>query len=356
MAFLKSLFGGGIPLGVDIGTNSIKIAEVVPQGETFRLKNYGMLESFGYLERSNEAIQTSTLKLSEDNAAGYLKLLLSRARINGREAVASIPSFIAFSTLLEVPPMSDHEISKFMELQGKQYIPLPLSQVAFEWQKVGERKEENGSVKYQIFVVSVPNEQLEKYQKIFSVAGLKLAAVEIEGTSLARTLTSGTPNPVLIVDIGSRSTSFSVAANGFLKLSSQTDFSGGSLTQTIAQGLSISQRRAEDLKRQRGLLGFGGTEELSTLIQPILDVIISEAKRAIENYEANYQEKIGRVLLAGGGATMAGLPEYWAKQTGLPVEKANPFGRVTLPPALDPIGGELGSLLAVAIGLATKQL
>ena len=53
--------------------------------------------------------------------------------------------------------------------------------------------------------------------------------------------------------------------------------------------------------------GTGGEYELSTLMFPILDVIISEARRVKSNYEIGYNEKIERIILTGGGANLLGI-------------------------------------------------
>ncbi|HEY4475777.1 MAG TPA: type IV pilus assembly protein PilM [Candidatus Paceibacterota bacterium] len=355
MSFFDSFLSKQPILGVDIGTTSIKVAEVSKADGPPTLNNYGILETYGYLERFNEALQTSSLKLSEKNIAGYLKILLEHSRIRARTAIASIPAFLAFSTLIEAPTMSESEVRKFMEIQGKQYIPMPLSAVTIDWLKVGERRDESGEQKYQLLIVSIPNEQIEKYQNIFKASGLKLVSVEVEGMSIARSLSANLKEPALAIDIGSRSTSFSVVQNGFYKFGGQTDFSGGSLTQTIASGLSINPKRAEDLKKQRGLLGFGGEHELSTLIQPILDVIINEARRVIANYETSYQEKVASVILSGGGANLIGIKDYFNKNFGLPVSKGNPFSKISYPKILEPITKDTGPFLSVAIGLALKN-
>lgn len=356
MFSLRSLFGGSdTVLGVDIGTTSIKVAEVKLGKERNKLLNYGILETYSYLERFNEAIQTSSLKLSERNTANYLNSLIRRAGIKTKEAIAALPAFLTFSTLIEVPAMSEEEIKQFIEMQANQYVPLPLSMVTIDWMKVGERTDPQGVPKFQILLVSIPNDQLNAYQNIFKAAGLKLLTIEVEGMSLARSLVRELEGAHLIIDIGSRSTSFSIVEKGFLKFSGQTDFSGGSLTQVIANGLDISERRAEDLKRQRGLLGYGGEHELSTLMQPLLDVIISEARRVIGNYEAGYGEKIQGAILTGGGANLLGIDEYFKKQLALPLTKANPFLALEYPPLLDAITRETGPLLAVAIGLGMKR-
>ncbi len=355
MSFFSSIIGGPQSfLGVDLGTASIKVAEIRKAGDQVRLENYGILESLSYLERFNEVIQASSLKLSETHAATYLKILLNRTGVKAKVAVASVPAFSAFSTLIEAPQMSTGETKNFIELQAKQYVPMPLSEVAFDWVKVGDRMDEGGIPKQQLLLVSIPKENVEKYQKLFKIVGIELKEIEVEGMALARSLTTGSKETSLIVDIGSRSTSLSVAEAGYLKFSGQTDFSGGSLTQSIGSGLGISHRRAEDLKRQRGLMGFGGTRELSTLIEPMLDVIINEAKRVIGSYETNYRGKIQSIILAGGGANLLGIEDYTTKAFGLPVRKGNPFPQVTYPQFIDPIAKDTGPLLAVAIGLGIK--
>mgnify|MGYP001585924585 FL=1 len=355
--FLKSIFGPANYLGVDIGTTSIKIVDIAKTsaGKKPRLKNYGFLESYGHLERLNNAIQTSSLKMMDKDTAELLKMLLGHLKSNTKEAVASLPTFLAFITLLEVPIMTEGETGQAMQYQARQYVPIPISEVSIDWIKVGEREDEQGVKKQQILLVSVPNDYIRKYQNIFKMAGLKLVALEIEGMSMTRSLIAGDPTATLIVDIGARSTSISVADKGFLKMSNQTDFSGGSLTNALAGSLGISTRRAENLKKQRGLSGSGGEYELSTILLPFLDAIIGEVKRVQSIYETNYSGKIERVILAGGGANLLGIEKYFEEQFGLPTVKADPFRMVSYAPEIEPLARTLGSSFSVAIGLGIKH-
>ncbi|MDD5547552.1 MAG: type IV pilus assembly protein PilM [Candidatus Pacebacteria bacterium] len=343
-------------LGVDIGTTSIKVVELMKTKGLPFLKTYGFLESYGHLERLNNAIQTSTLKMLEAETAELLKAVVKQSGAETRQAVASLPSFTAFSTLLELPIMSDIETAQAMAFQVKQYVPLPVGAVTIDWIKVGERKDENGTMKQQIFLVSIPNEVINKYKSIFEKAGLNLMALELEGFSTARVLTSEAKENTLIIDIGSRSTTILVAKEGNLKFAGQTDFAGGSLTQTLSSGLSIRTRRAEDLKKRRGLTGSGGEYELSTLMLPILDVILSEVKRVRNNFESTCKESVEKVILTGGGANLLGIEEYFSEQLGLPAVKASPFAKVDYPNLIEPFVKDLGPIFTVAIGLGIKNL
>ncbi len=68
-----------------------------------------------------------------------------------------------------------------------------------------------------------------------------------------------------------------------------------------------------------------------------------------------YQGKIERIILTGGGANLLGIEDYCSKQLGLPAVKGAPFNRVSYPPSLEPMVGELGPSLAVASGLGIKE-
>jgi len=354
--FIKSLAGASSYLGVDIGTTSIKIVEISPGKRQPKLQNYGVLESYGHLERLNDAIQTSGLKLMENETAQMVKMLLSKLKIKSHQAIASIPSFSAFITLIEIPAMPEADTDKTVSFQIRQHIPLPASEVAIEWLKVGER-EDNGFTKQQILIISVPTGQIKKFQSIFKLAGLELKAVEIESLSLIRALIGSDPTPTILVDIGGRSTNIAVADQGFLKYNYQTDFSGGSLTQAISSGLNINIKRAEELKKQKGILAGAKEYELSTLTIPFLDAILSEVKRAKVNYEKSQGAKsmIERIILAGGGANLLGIEKYVEKQFGLPTFIGNPFLKVEYPSKIEPFVKELGPNFSVAIGLGIRE-
>lgn len=354
MGFFGKLFGGdlsGSCVGVDIGTTSIKMAELAFENGATRLVNYGTLETFGSLERDNLALQASSLKLFERETVRYLKHLAERTGISTRKAVASLPAFAVFSTVLEIPPMPEKEIPQALQFKARQYIPLPIGSVSLDWVRVGEQK---------VLLLAVPNDLIAKYQSIFSSAGFSLAGLEVEGVSSARALTvSGGEDdgPALIIDIGARSTGISVADKGLLLLAGQTDFSGATFTHGIASGLGLAPRRAEGLKRERGLVnvGIGADQELSTLLFPLVDAMLDEAKRLRERYVSSYGGDVKRVILAGGGANMPGLSGYVAERFGIPATQASPYRGIIHSSQAEALLVPLGPSLAVAIGAGLRE-
>src|SRR6185369_5721000 len=269
--FLKEKMGHSSMLGLDIGTTSIKMVEIARGEKMPKFLNYGILESKGSLTRSNTALQSSSLKLFDREAANFLKVLIEKMKPHTNAIAASLPVFSAFTTVLSFPQMAPEELAKAVAFQARQYIPLPLSEVALDWSKVGEYEDEKGFKYSQILLISVPNTEIRKYQDMCKAAGLVLQSLEVESVSLTRMLIGTDPTPTYIVDIGSRSTGISIADKGTLRFSSQTDFAGASLTQALATSLSINPVRAEELKKERGILGTGPNYELSTIMIPFLD-------------------------------------------------------------------------------------
>lgn len=351
--FFKSLASQSY-LGVDIGTTSIKVVEISKGKTKPELRNYGILESYGHLERLNNALQTSSLKIVEKDAAELLKILLNHSKFKADQVVASIPSFSAFITLIEMPQMPEAEIANTMAYQIGQYIPMAASEVTIDWVKVGQHQDEQGFVKEQILLISIPNEVINKYKKIFQLAGLKLRALEIESVGLIRSIQPVEDVPALLVDIGARSSNIVAIDNGTLKYNYQTDFAGANLTQVLASGLGINIRRAEKLKKEKGLLDSEGSE-LSTLMTPFLDAILNEVNRAKNKYEQSFGAKIEKIVLSGGGSKLLGIDRYFESRLKTPVVTGNPFDRVNYPSSLEPLVRNLGPSFAVAVGLGIKE-
>ncbi len=355
-SFIKKSIGTPSYLGIDIGTTSIKVVEVRKGDKKPRVVNYGFLESSGYLARANQALQTSGLKIFERDAVELLKTVVKETGTTATDVVASLPPFEVFTTLLDFPAMGPSEVQQAIVYQARQYVPLPLSEVALDWMKVADYQDEKGFAHQKILLISVPQEEIKKYQRIFAGAGLNLHALELESLSVAR-LFAGDPTASVIVDIGSRSTNMMFMQGGILAWGAQSDFASSSLTQALATSLGINPVRAEELKKERGIIGTGPNYELSSIMLPYVDAIVNEVKKAQFSFAQQFPAaaKAERVILAGGGANLLGIEKYFEKEIGVPVVKAAPFTKFEYPPEIAPFLPELNPLLTVALGLGIKQ-
>lgn len=344
-------------IGIDIGTTSMKVVEVKQGKQLPLVTNYGILELSGHLTHGNKVIQTSGLKIFEDEALEMLTALLRQMKPSAKAVIAALPAFSIFTTVLDFPQMDASEMQKAMVYQARQYIPMPITEVSLDYIKVGEYEDDKGFKHQQVLLVSVPRDIIEKYKSLFKKAGLELASLEIESLALVRSVIYGDRTPTIVVDIGSRSTNIVFSVGGQLTFASQSDFASASLTQALSSSLNINPLRAEQLKIERGILAVGANFELSTIMMPYVDVIISEVKKAHYNYAQQFPAaaKIERIIVAGGGANLLGLTEYMQQQMQMPVVKAAPFLHFEYPPSIEPLIPELSPLLSVSMGLALRE-
>jgi type IV pilus assembly protein PilM len=343
-------------LGVDIGTASIKIVEVEEGEKAPRLLNYAILENKASILRSNAAFHTSNLKLFDKEMIEFLKLIVKKTNFSTNQAFASLPVFNSFTTILKFPEMNDEEIKKALFFEAKQYIPLSISEVALDWQKIGEYEDEKGVKFNAIFLAAVPQELIKKYQYIFSSAGLNLNVLEIEPLSLIRSVIFDDLTPTILVDIGNYTTSISLVENKMLKFTTNIDFGGSSLTHALATALNINPLRAEEIKIERGILNMGADYELIQVFLPILDMIIGEIDKLKFRYQNTLNKSFGaeRAILCGRGANLLGIDSYFSKKLNIPVFLASPLNRFEYPQNLAPLAKELNTTLSTALGLTLR--
>jgi len=338
-------------LGIDIGTTTIKSVVLSFSNNQPKLEAYGILENYAHLERINEAIQTSNFRLVEKTTAKYLVDLLKQSNIKMKEAIFSIPCFVACTHVLEMPPLSKKDLERAVYYQAKQYVPMPLSEVSLDWQIIYA---DNSKTK--VLLVAIPKEFINRYLAIAKIANIRISKMELECLASARSLIGNEKGIVSIVDIGGRSTTITIFENGVLQAIKTTDIAGGDLTQVISTGLNIIPVRAEEIKRLYGLNPPVGQEEVMKLMLPLLGAIEQEMQREYDLFFKKTNKKIEKIYLTGGIANLPGITKYMSNDFKVPVFEGNPFelGIIKYDKKLEPVAKDIGSSLSVACGLIMK--
>ena len=174
-------------LGIDIGTSLIKIVSLAKSGNRIKLENYGETSALTLYEKPFRTFDKNTLYLSTPEIAKALKSILEEGNIRVKDAFFSIPDFSSFFTNFELPPMAKDEISQAIQFEAPQHIPLPLSEVATDWQLIGNEAKNKKGAKLRVLLVAVPHEVINQYQEIARLCGLNLYGFEAEAFSLRRT-------------------------------------------------------------------------------------------------------------------------------------------------------------------------
>lgn len=358
MAF--NLFkSSGAKLGVDIGTSSVKIAELVSESGRWKLQNYGLYELHGADGAADTA--RTVMDLPDEQISQAIAEVVRTAGMKGHDAVASISSSATFATVIELPYTTEEDLAKTVPLEARKYIPVPLDQVVLDWSIIGVGGKDGGPMPAQpaagttveVFLAAVPKDETARYQRIMKAAGLNLVALELENSSLVRAILGNDLSPTAILNIGGRSTSIVIVSRGYERLSHNYEIGGYEMTKAVATALGISPDQAEALKHRYGLIDSPENRARAGIL-PLVDMMVFETRKTIESYERSRNQRISRVVVVGGLANMPGLTGYMKQKIDRDILVGNVFARLIYPTELTPLVQTLSNTFAIAIGAAMR--
>lgn len=338
-------------LGIDIGAASIKIVEVAVSGNKKKLKNYIEFK-MPLSEKSLQTFHGENLTLLSSEVSEILQALLKKAKIKEKKVVLSLPDFSTFFTTFILPPMTETEVSQAVEFEARHYVPLPLSEVTFDWQIISKEETVSG-IRRKVLLVAIPNTVLQNYQKMASASNLEIVGMEAEVFSLIRSSWPGGKYeflPVCMVDFGWESTTVSIVEKKKLSSSFSFDVSSVSLTKDLSAALNVSLDEAEKIK-----ITYGLDPQKPGVAKALLDkinLLAMEIEKICEDYFQTTSKRVDNLVLSGGTANLFGLKEYLSSRIKKNLLLAEPFSSVNYPFVLSKRLKQIGPSFAVALGAA----
>ncbi len=340
-------------LGVDIGASSIKIVELEKHGGNFELK------TFGSFPLQQSIIRAAGAQL-EQNIAKTLSDLASKVNVKTKTAVSSLPGFAVFTSIVDLPELSEKDRAFAIQSEAAKYVPAPLEEVVLDWKEVEDIDYGGGRVGKRILLIAAPRDYVEKFSNIFSETSFTLDALEIGSFALARSLIREPQVNTVIVDMGSSTTDVSIVSGGALFVNRTIDKGGQDLTGIIARSMKIDVVRAEQFKHDMDLAVLatpGGVSSAPMVgaIKPILDSIIYEVQRVVNTFNGQYSRQVERVILTGGASGLRNFGNYFQAVLKIPVEIGNPWLKVSYPKEYEKVLMDIAPSFATACGLAMRE-
>jgi len=340
-------------VGLDIGSSSIKAVVVSHKETPPRLVSFGSIAS-----PKPGIISDSDLDLEAVGAA--VKNLLTELNPPTKDVVIALPeSHIFTKVVYDLPFLTDEELAQAIKYAAEEFVPMPISEVNLNYQIIYRSPAKDPKSRTVVFVVASPKQFVDKYLKVLNNAQIKPVAVETELIAAARSLVSFNPfSPTtLVIEMGAMATDFAVVSEGLILLTRSIATGGAALSRVIAQAFNFELVQAEEYKKVYGFLEDQLEGKLFQALKPIVDVILSEAKRVIQTHEIqNPQRKIKRVVLNGGGSAMPGVVIYFANSLGLEVQEADPWASVAKDDDMKKKLISQSPIYSVAVGLALRKM
>lgn len=290
-------------IGIDIGTQTIKITEISNRSNQFFIENYSIWD-----DDIENVIQEkdSEAALSSDGITQIIKIMLNTAGMKVKQAYMALPSYLTLFSIIQMPLLEGEELLTAVPLEARKHIPVPLSDVQLDWINLGKNKAQD---QYNILIMAMPNNVIKRYLDVSKSLGISIKGFELDCFSTLRSIDLPATQ-TCILDFGARnSTIMIVNSDKKLQTIQSFDFGGNHLTRLIAELRKISILEAEVVKKQNGISGVD--DEVSGLIQSKMKAFIeNDIMRLIkQTYDMN-GEKVQNLILLGGASKMTGMKEY----------------------------------------------
>ncbi len=336
--------------GLDIGTNTIKVVYLEKEKDFIFYKS-------SLMTPAPQKGMLSDSPFDQEDIANVIHQLLVDAQIPSRAVHIALSDSQVFTKIIEMPLLSDSELASAIFWEAEQYIPAPLNTITIDHKVLQRDLKTQEEPKMQVLLVGAPTTLIKKYQDVLALGGLSIQSLETESIAVMRSVVAQDNFPTtLIVHIGSMSTSLIIVQNNIMIFTYTIPAGGAAINRAIATDFGFTVQQADEYKKVYGLTEDPVGVRVTKAIEPILQALLTEIKKALSFYADKYKNEapISQILLSGGTARLPGLDKFFVKSTGIETAIINPW-------AIRGIQGvpqeilDTSSEFTIGVGLALKE-
>lgn len=338
-------------LGLDVGTSTIKLAELDVSGRSATLNKFIMAPTPPQTVVGGDIIQPQAV--SETIAAMVREMGTKRNMVaTGLWGTSVIVKKIT------IPKMEEKLIGDQIRWEAEQYIPFDINEVNIEFEVLNGKGA--GGESMDILLVAARQENVLKYAEMIAQAGLTCTVLDVGGFALANCFQKSMPEAakqtVALVNIGASVTNLVILEKG--RVTFCRDIAAGGLTYTseLQKNMGISFEEAESLKISASQ-GQAAPDEATKIISAAHDAICDEVQASFDFFSNTSQEnKITTCYYSGGASRTSGLVKHLGGKIQVALEPLNPFHNIKTSSKLsESYIGQIRDFSSVAIGLGLRK-
>lgn len=363
------------PIGLDIGHNSIKMIQLVMNGNEVRVLAADKVRFDPSVNGDEQERRTFIISA--------IKQMLARSNFRGRNVVSCVPNDKLRITSLRLAEAETDQIERALEKEAAHRFGLDLTKNTINYLVAGKVRHGDEN-KTELILFATDNETIKAHIGMLEQAQLKPAAVDTVPCALFRSFERSLRRQqdreltVVFVDVGSRFTTVVFSHEGDIRFVKQVRVGGEKFNRDIAARLGVDINQAEMLRRrlrmERGYsapkpdaadqMSATGEQQLDSAtrqvivdaISAVADELAREISRCLRYYTVTFRgRRADRAVFAGGEAYENILLDVLRRQLDIEIEVAQPLKNFDLMPAR--FDGRRRDLLcewAVAVGLSLK--
>ena len=335
---------------LDIGTNAVRVLQLSATGQ-----NSWNLVAHGYVPVDRK-VTASDSPEARRRLGEAIMTAVGQSGIKTKNVAIGLPSGKTFTTVIDIPTMSEAELKATMKYQIDQYIPMGTDNAKVDWALLGNSLRAQNQE--EVLITSVAKDYSEERLELVESLGLNVIAEEPDPLAMVRALApaGAANNATMLVDMGELSTDIALTYGDSPRLIRTIPSGLNSLVKSTVQNLSVQEDQARQFILKFGLERDRLEGQVFRAIETTLDNFTSELSKSIKFFQTRYPSvTVSQILLSGFGSTIPKLDAHVTEKLSIQATTASPWQNIQISQSdqqkLAPVAAEY----ATAVGLAKRR-
>jgi type IV pilus assembly protein PilM len=343
---------GKSTVGLDIGSNSIKLVKLDHGKDGYSVS------SIGIRELPHDAIVGDEIR-DREAVIFNIQSLIDQTDPKIRDVVVSVSGHSVITDRFTIDKKTGPEAEQAILFETEQRAPFDVDDVSLDYHVI---KTDDDINKMDVLLVAARKEYLRMYLDLIEDCGLRAVVVDDDAFAILNSYEANyeiDPTRVTaLVNIGYDVTNITYLSEGLF--SATRDVSAG--TREVFEAVQKEFRLNPELtaKALKGEMDDSIDQDmLKATIMSAADELISGIELAFSYFRSQTKiDHIDWLVLSGGGALIPYLSEYLQSKINIPLELANPLRNIDYDPELFQFvqPEKIAPLLAVSVGLAMRKV
>jgi type IV pilus assembly protein PilM len=321
-----------LPIGVDIGNDSVKMLQAEAVGNTLEVTAAAKMLLPPEVKNQPEL----RLPLASD----LIRQMLRQHPFRGRQVVAALPREIVHMKNLRLPQMPMAELPAVVHFEARNVFPFDTDQAKVHFLSAGEVRQGN-EVRQEVILLAAKNDQINNVVEHLHSAGAIVESLDVEACAVYRSLErfirrKEDENDVnVLVDVGVRRSQMVIGRGREISFIKPIDIGGYHFHEAVSRKLGITFEEAEALRRR--LIESGEPADAAARRDPVRQAVFDATRGPMEElgreislclryYSVTFRgHRPTKLRLIGGEACDLQLQTLLNSALVIPVEVGRPL-------------------------------
>jgi type IV pilus assembly protein PilM len=337
-------------LGLDIGSSTIKVAEIDVGRKVCTLQNFSLVPTPPSATSGGDVIDIELISTA-------VKQAIMEIGTKTKDICTGLWGSSVIVKRISIPKMDQSLIAEQIRWEAEQYIPYDVNEVNLDFKVLSIPSEQPDTM--EVLLVAAIQNSIINTAEIVNLTGFKCSILDVEGFALANCFETNygvsRDKVIGLLNVGSAVTNFVIVEKGEVVFARDIPLGGLLYTNEIAKSLGVSMVEAEGMKLSFST-GHAAPEEVGPIIENTHSAILDELSSNLEFFHNTSSVQVQQIFTTGGGSGAAGFNQALSQL--IPAETFNPFNSIAVNPRnfSEQYIKQIRNFSAIAMGLGLRTL